>query len=459
MKSFDAGTEPALPVRHDARGANDAKRHLKLDRRTAGCLALVAPLPAVERPISECLDRVLGTSVVAPVDVPPWPAATRDGYAIRAVDTAIAGPANAVRLRVVGQSAADALPGRSLPLGCAIEVMTGAPIPDGADAVVPAECCHAKARVATVETVDHYRSDADRWIEVAGKVEAGQFVVRSGAEFAAGAEALRAGVVLGPSELAVISALGYPYVRVVPRPRVAIIATGSELRSHAKGPATGKMHASNIALLQGMIAACGATTMSVTVARDDLADVSNALFTALSADLILTTGGTGRSARDLVRNALLDCEAHSLWNTPLRGSKPVALRLLREAGTQRLVPHLALPGRPIAATVAFILFAYPLLRHLSGFPAIAPAYVSARITMPIAGTAGHHRYIPTRLERRGKALHAVPQPESTLYGLAATAASHGFIVVGRRTGALSPGHRVRVLLPPWRGPNRIAPTP
>jgi len=209
------------------------------------------------------------------------------------------------------------------------------------------------------------------------------------------------------------------------------------------------MYASNVALMQGMVTACGASTSSVQVTSDDAAELANALLGALGADLILTTGGSGRSSRDIVRTALLDHEAGSLWNTPLRGSKPIALRLLRESKTGRLVPHLALPGRPIAATVAFILFAYPLLRRLAGLPPTPRACCRARVTTAIDGSPGHNRYIPVRLHRGIGGWHAVPQTESTLYGLAATGASHGFIMPGRRTGALARGQRVRVLLPPW----------
>jgi molybdopterin molybdotransferase len=202
-----------------------------------------------------------------------------------------------------------------------------------------------------------------------------------------------------------------------------------------------------------MITASGAAVSSVRVTSDDPGDVAKALLDALAADLILTTGGTGRSSRDIVGKVLLEQEAVSLWNTPVRGSKPVAFRLLRQATTDRLVPHMALPGRPIAAMVAFILFAYPLLRRLSGLPPNRRCYRWARLATAIDGIPGHHRYIPVNLERRNKGWEAVPGKESGLYGLAATAGSDGFVVLGRRTGELDKGHRVRVLLPPWRTGN------
>jgi len=210
------------------------------------------------------------------------------------------------------------------------------------------------------------------------------------------------------------------------------------------------LYASNVALMQGMVVTCGAVVASVRVAADDPSELAEVLQDALAADLILTTGGTGRSSRDIIGKILLDQEAGSLWNARVQGSKPAAFRLLREASSEHLVPHLALPGRPIAAMVGFILFAYPLLRHLAGLPPHEVRYRWARLAAGIDGTAGHHRYVPVRLERCSKGWEALPGGGSALYGLAATAGTDGFAVVGRRTGGLTKGHRVRVVVPPWR---------
>jgi molybdopterin molybdotransferase len=408
-------------------------RRLTVDAIAATMLTLVRPLPAVDHPVSDSLGCVLAASVVAATNVPPWPVATRDGYAVRAVDTMPARPSASVRLGVIGGVAVD---NRTDPLAvsCAIRIVTGAPLPAGADAVVPAECC---------------RAGPDASVEIVGAVDPGEFVASAGAEFEAGTPVLRADTVLGPPELAVLAALGHARVRVIPRTRVAVLATGTELSTPAGVVSTGKLHPSNVTLVQGMVAAFGAAVASVRVVSDDPGELSSALRDALAADLILTTGGTGRSSSDLVGRVLADQEADTLWKTPVRGSKPAAFRLLRQPTTGRLVPHLALPGRPIAAMVAFILFAYPLLRRLSGLPPSRPRYRWARLAAEIHGVPGRHRYVPVRLERRGKGWEAAPGGETALYGLAATAGSDGFAVLGRRTGGLGKGHRVRILLPPW----------
>ncbi len=328
-----------------------------------------------------------------------------------------------------------------LPPRSAIPIVTGAPLPAGADAVVPTESC----RLAR-DSAGGLRG----WIDVLGDVDTGQFVALTGSEFSAGSLALAPGAVLGPPELAVLAALGHVQARVVPRPRVALVATGSELSRQAGVPPAGQLYASNVALMHGMVVACGATVASVRVAADDPSELAEAFKDALRADLILTTGGTGRGSRDIIGKILLDQEAGSLWNARVRGSKPAAFRLLREVSTGRLVPHLALPGRPIAAMVGFILFAYPLLRRLAGLPPEEVRYRTARLAAGIDGRAGHHRYVPVRLERCSSGWEALPGGESSLYGLAATAGTDGFAVVGRRTGELAKGHRVRVILPPWR---------
>ena len=324
-----------------------------------------------------------------------------------------------------------------LPGGCAVRVRTGTPLPPGADAVVPTESCGP------------HQGAWRGWIDVVRPADAGQFIALTGTEFETGSPVLRAGTILGPPELAVLAALGHARVRVVPRPRVAVVATGTELAGEAGVAPDGKLYPSNTTLVPAMLTAGGAELGSVRIASDDPAELASALRDALSADLILTTGGTGRSSSDIVGTVLLDHEADSLWNTPVRGSKPAAFRLLRQPATGRLVPHLALPGRPIAAMVAFTLFAYPLLRRLSGRPPKRAHYRWARLAGDVAGTPGRHRYIPVRLERDGKRWDAVPTGEGLLYGLAATAETDGFAVLGRRDGALAEGRRVRVLLPPW----------
>lgn len=412
------------------------RRGLTVDAITATMLALVRPLPATVQAVSASLGCVLAGPVVARVNVPAWPLATRDGYAVRATDTIHAKSEDAVRLRVVGEGATGN--GREpLPGGCAVRVRTGTAVPPGADAVVPGESCRAR------------QGSWRNWVDIVRPVEPGQFMALTGAEFETGSPVLRAGTVLGPPELAVLAALGHAHVRVVPRPRVAVVATGTELSSRAGVAADGQLYPSNITLVQAMLTAGGAELSSVRVASDDPEELASALRDGLTADLILTTGGTGKSSSDIVGKVLLDQEAHSLWNAPVRGSKPAAFRLLRELSTERLVPHLALPGRPISAMVAFTLFAYPLLRRLSGLPPKRAHYRWARLAADIDGIPGRHRYIPVRLEWCRKRWHAVPAGEAMLYGLAATAETDGFAVLGRRTGALARGRRVRVLLPPW----------
>lgn len=415
----------------------NGRRGLTVDAIVATMLARVRGVPAVDQPVSESLGCVLASPVVAAANLPPWPVATRDGYAVRAVDA-------------IAPTSARGDGAHRLTGGWASRIMTGSPLPTDADAVVPAEYCRSAPGAASGGDVSGYGTTgaARDWVEISTPVDPGQFVALTGVEFEAGSPALPAGIVLGPAELAVLAALGHAHARVVPRPRVAVVATGTELHQAGALPA-GKVYASNVTLVEGMVRACGATVSSVRVVPDDPGDLAKALREALVADLILSTGGTGRSPRDLIGKVLMDQEVDSLWDVPVRGSKPAAFRLLREATTERLVPHLALPGRPIGAMVSFIVFAYPLLRRLAGLPAKPARYRWARLAKGIDGIPGHHRYVPVRLERCRGSWQAVPEGESSLYGLAATVGTDGFAVLGPRTAAVPTGHRVRVLLPPW----------
>ena len=409
---------------------------LTIDEIVAAMLAVVDVLPPAQRPLAECRGAVLAHAVTAPVDLPHRCVASRDGYAVRAVDTSTATSACPVHLPVVGESAPGVASPEALPTGSAFRVMTGTPLPDGADAVVRSE----DAVAAAPEGGGHE-------IGVIAPVARGQFVADAGSEFEHGAEVLPAGTVLGPAELAVMAALGLADALVVPRPRVAVVVTGSELRRVRADPELTQLHASNGVLVTAMVEACGGVVESVRVASDDPSELADALLAALRADLVLTTGGTGRGANDLTSRVLQEREVSSLRDVKVRGSRPASFRLLRR--DDRLVPHLALPGRPVAATIAFCLLAWPLLRHLSARPPQRAASVRARLGAIPPGVRTFQRFLPVRLRRCGREWEAVPTRDASLYGLAAAVGAHGFALVGQEHGEVAAGRLVQVVVPPW----------
>lgn len=405
-------------------------------------LASVSSLAAVRRPLSECLDCILVSPVCASADIPERPVANRDGYAVRVADVAMASGLSPVRLHVIGESGpGEHLPGL-LPEGCAVRVMTGAPLPVGADAVVQREDCRLEDRLEDA-------AGARGHVQVLRPAPVGQFVAGAGSEFKIGQAAVPAGAALGPAELAVLAALGMTDALIIPKPRVSIVVTGNELGRRGSDAPSANLYASNAVLVAAMIAACGATVESSRIASDVPAELADALRGAMAADLILTTGGTGQGTKDLMSTILHEQEVASLWDLKGQSGRPTTFRLLRQTTGDRLVPHLALPGRPVAAMVAFSLFAYPLLRQLMGLPLRQARYQWARLTAFPESDRKAQRHLPVRLRAHGEDWEAVPTGDSSLYGLAAAVGAHGFALIEQSQVDAAGTRRVRVLIPPW----------
>jgi len=427
-----------MPSAGAASIATAASGNLTTDDIVAAMLSMVDSLAQMQQPLAECRDCVLAQPVIAPVHLPHRSIASRDGYAVRAADVAAASLARPVRLIVVGDIAPGEATSDALLAGGAFRVMTGAPLPPGTDAVVRREDLHAPPATAHPGHVD-----------VGAPVTPGQFVALSGSEFTAGAQVLSEGSTLGPAELAVLAALGFSSAPIVPKPRVGIVVTGTELRQGSSHTELATLHASNGVLVRAMVEACGGVVESVRITSDDPDRLAEALLDATAADLVVTTGGTGRGAKDVMAHALREREAGSLWNLKVRGSRPAAFRVLHSAVGDRLVPHLALPGRPVAAIVAFLLFAYPLLRHLSARPRRTASCIAARLAAIPPDFGQAQRFLPVSLRRSGGGWEAVPTGDASLYGLAAAVGAHGFALVGPEFAEAAEGREVQVVIPPW----------
>lgn len=409
------------------------------DEIIAAMLAGVAELAPVSQPLAECGDCLLASPVIASADLPHRSLASRDGFAVRAADVSATSVSLPIRLPVVGEISFGETVSGVLPAGCAFRVMTGAPLPNGADAVVRFEDVQFQHAAACQDHVD-----------ILFPAASGQFVAVAGSEFAAGTAVLQAGLTLGPTELAVLSALGLTHALVVPKPRVAIVVTGTELRRQSADSELPKLYASNGVLVTAMLDACGGVVESLRIVSDDPAELADALQSATSADFIVTTGGTGRGSRDVMGNVLRDREVSSMWNLKVRGSRPATFRLLRRPLGDRLIPHLALPGRPVAAMVAFSLFACPLLRRLSARPPRKARYLWARLAAIPQELQKSQRFLPVRLRFRESGWEAVPTGDASLYGLAAAIGAHGFALLGQASDEPAAGQLAQVLIPPWQ---------
>jgi molybdenum cofactor synthesis domain-containing protein len=330
---------------------------IPLEEVQAKVLRSVSVLAPVSVPLADALRLVLAAPVVATEPVPPFANTAMDGYAVRAADTTTATETEPVTLHVVGDLPAGHAPTVPVGPGEAIRIMTGAPIPEGADAIVMVERTMRDGEDAVL--IRHAASVGDHLRGAGGDVVAGQQVFESG-------------TVLGPAHLGVIASLGLPDVEVFPRARVGVLSTGDELREGPVELAPGQIRDSNRPMLLAMLRAAGADAVNLGIAHDDEAYVERALEDALiTCDAVITSGGVSVGDYDVVKAVLDRLGVLQWWQVAIKPAKPFAFGLLR--GT----PLFGLPGNPVSSHVSFELFARPALRKMSGHTELARPVVDA----------------------------------------------------------------------------------
>jgi molybdopterin molybdotransferase len=409
---------------------------LPFDQALATVLAHAAALPtpaATETlPLLDTLHRTLATPVLANRDQPPFDRSTRDGYAVRYAD--LPKP-----LQLVGSlRAGECWAGAPLAPGQAIEIMTGAPIPPGADSVLMVE------HTALSDTTLHPHPDRT--------LRPGENIVPRAAEARAGQTILPRGRRLGPAELAVAASCGLAHLTVFPRPSVAIVATGDELVELDQRPADHQIHNSNSYALAALVHEAGGNPIRLPIARDTLDDLRARLHEARSADLILLSGGVSMGKYDLVEQILAELGAEFFFTGALiQPGKPIVFgQLLHASPTPySLLPtpcFFGLPGNPISTQVCFHLFVVPLLRALAGRTDLAPQFVEATLAEDVPGGARVTRFLPAELTG------SVHQATVRLTGwqgsgdLAANARGNAYVVLPANTPHHPAGQAVRVLL-------------
>jgi molybdopterin molybdotransferase len=316
-------------------------------------LAAVSALDVEAVALEAALGRVLAEDTTSPVNHPPWDNSAMDGYAVRGADLAGAADEAPVRLRVVDDIPAGSFGSRRVGPGEAARIMTGAPVPDGADSVVRVEDTDAGEVVVAV------RSGRD----------AGRNIRRRGEDLAAGAVALRAGIVIGPAELGVLATVGAARPPVRRRPVVAILSNGDELAGldeFEQVLAGRRIVNSNSYSLAGAVSALGAVPRLLGIARDEVADLRSKLEAGLDADVLVTTAGAAVGEHDRVKDALEELGFElDFWRVRMRPGSPASLGRIPRPGREPL-PVWGLPGNPVSALVTFMVLVRPALRRMQG---------------------------------------------------------------------------------------------
>ena len=406
-------------------------------------LALVSVLPPEVKPPLDALGQVLDEDISAEFDVPPLANSGMDGYAVRAEDTTEATEGNPRELRVVGEVAAGYVYGGSVAAGTAVRIMTGAPIPDGADAVVPFE-----------ETDEPFDSPPKQTGAVAATVRVFKAarpaanVRAAGEDIKAGARVLRRGAVLRPPEVAVLASLGKNSVRVIRRPRVAVLSTGDELLEPGEERTGAYIYDANAYGVAALISRFGGEPLLLGIAKDTIEDLTEKIHEGLAADLLVTSAGVSRGDYDVVKEVLAREGEVAFWTVAMKPGKPLAFGSFSHNG--RRVPHLGLPGNPVSSLVAFEIFGRPAILKMMGKTDFRRPSVQAIAEERIANAGDPRAYMARCLVTERDGTYYVRLAGSQSSGaLSSLARANGLTVIPAEVDAVEAGETVEVMMLDW----------
>ena len=386
-------------------------------------LAKIATLEAEEISLESSAGRVLAEDISSSWDVPPFANSAMDGYALRSSDIRAATPDRPVALRVIGEVQAGYPPPASVVTGTALRIMTGAMLPEGADAIV---------RVEDTQERDHQ-------VEVRVAVEAGTSVRRPGSDLRAGDLVAQRGQVLTPGLVGVIASAGRAALRCVRRPRVLLLSTGDELRAAGELLGPGQITNTNRYTLRAAIEAAHGIVVDAGVAKDDRLALETSLAKASTVDLILTTGGVSMGSYDLVRRLLEERDSMDFWQVALRPGKPLAF------GSVGGVPLIGLPGNPVSALVGFELFGRPAILKLQGRTDLLRPRQRAVTDEPLTGPPHLEQYFRGIAHRTSDGLSVRLTGDQGSHVLRSMADANCLIVMPQGKGSVPAGAEVDII--------------
>jgi molybdopterin molybdotransferase len=385
-------------------------------------LARMTRLEEVEAPLLDAVGAVLARDAVADRDVPPFRNSAMDGYAVRGDDVREDG----ARLRVVGSVAAGAMPDGGVGAGEAMRIMTGAPMPDGADTVVRVE-------------------DTDNGVDAVTITRAtprGLSVRKAGEDVRRGQTVLAAGAVLRAAEIGVLASLGRERVAVIRRPNVAIVSTGDELVDIGHTPGPGQIRDANRYSLAAAVRSMHSAAFELGIARDDAADVRHALGNAAFGDLIVTSGGVSVGDHDYVKPVVDSMGSMDFWSIAIRPGRPLAFGELRtKRGT---VPIFGLPGNPVSALLTFELFVRPAILKMAGHTKLQRPRATARLLDRVEKPTGLRMFARGVYDRETATVRSTGPQGSGI--LSSMALANCLIDLPEAPAVAQPGETVNVIL-------------
>ncbi|RZS41100.1 molybdopterin molybdotransferase [Herbihabitans rhizosphaerae] len=393
-----------------------------VDDHRAAVTELIGSLPVVRQPLADCLGLVLAEDVAATVSLPPFDNSAMDGYAVRSVDVAGASVESPVRLPVADDIPAGRTEVEPLQPGTVHRIMTGAPLPPGADSIIK------------VELTD---GGTER-VLISGDAAPGTHLRRTGEDVREGATVLTAGTVLGPPQLGLAAAVGLADLPVRRRPTVLVLSTGTELVEPGKPLRGGQIYESNSVLLAAAVREIGGQAIVLRFVPDDVEAFRDTIARHIGdADLLITSGGVSAGAYEVVKDAL-DGHGVDFMKVAVQPGGPQGL------GRYLDTPTVTLPGNPVSAALSFELFVRPALLGALGHRVVDRPHATARLASPLRSPAGKRQYRRGRLDRGTVDVVPVGGPGSHL--LASFAASNCLIVLDEDTTEVAAGKDVDLLL-------------
>jgi molybdopterin molybdotransferase len=388
-----------------------------LDEALALILERARPLPSELLPLARAAGRVVADPAAALVDLPPFPSSAMDGFAVRAADT----PG---RLLVAARVAAgDALPGALTP-GTAAGIATGAAVPEDADAVVPVELV----------------TEVDGHVEISTTAEPGAHVRPRGGDVRAGDPVVTAGETLHAARIGALAAAGVAEVRCARRPRVAVLATGSELRAPGEELEPGQIYESNRTMIAAVLASVGADVVELPVVPDDEVSHREALAAGLETDVLVTSGGVSMGPHDLVRRVEAELGVEEVfWKVAIKPGKPLSF------GVRGSTLVFGLPGNPVSALVGSLVFVCPALRALQGAPEPGPDYEQGRAARPLRRNAERDEFLRAQRVIRDDEVVLDPVTGQESHMIVRASSADVLVHVPRGPGEIAAGERVRYL--------------
>jgi len=394
----------------------------------------ITSLPTIPVPLSEAIGLVLARDVIAQENIPPFANSAMDGFALKSQDSQPR-EGKPARLRIIGEVAAGYVAQQVVIPGTALRIMTGAPLPEGADTVIQIELTQA------VPASDPRAQEPQ--VDILSEVAPGNNIRLAGEDMQRGQTVLTAGTEIGPWEIGILATLGWATVPVIRRARVAILGTGDEIIDVDQPLQPGKIRNSNSYLIEAAVRRAGAEPVRLGVARDTLASLREKFSQAVTCDLIITSGGVSVGDFDLVKQVLTEEGQMEFWRINMRPGKPVAF------GHIGSVPLIGLPGNPVSTAVTFELFARPVIRKMQGQQRIIKPQAPVVVEQGIPDRASRRHYVRAHVEWQQGHLVAHPTGNQGSHIMTSLRNANALVIVPENGESIPPGGTAMAIMLDW----------